>query len=694
MLKSFLKQIFLPLAIIGMCIILLYSAYNDVKNETINQLNIEQLTHAKQAANGIQLFFGKYEALLSYLVNKNSIIGLGEDGKALIDIFYNSHSPQIRAITRIDETGKIIYTVPNNSKFVGCDISEQEHIQRLLKTHQRIVSDVFETVQGYRSIAYYLPVFKEGLFKGGLAILIPFDSLAKNYLQNIKVRKSGFAWTISQKGIVIYNPIPGYNNQNAFNLFADSPALISILKKSVNGESGSGLYTSTDTETQPPSSKNICAVYYPVKIADRFWSIIVVTPEAEALSTMQVFMNKWIIIVFLLVIGSLFYLYHTIKVRSILNEQRNRKKAEEALRQSEQKFKTLFQTAGDAIFLIELNGKIIEANNYASEKFGYTRDEFLHLTILELNLPNNSDEISGRLNLLKENRELYFETTYNSKTNEHIPVGVNVRLIDYEERKVALSIVRDISLKKKEEDELIRAKEEAEKASKLKSEFLAQMSHEIRTPLNVVVGFTQILKDELNEHMTEEMLTSFKGIDTAGKRIIRTVELILNMSELQTGIYEFIPNEFDLAADVLENVFDEYELAARKKGLEFRLLKNTNNSIVSADQFSTSQIFVNLIDNAIKYTSTGGIEVTINRNSKNEVAVTVSDTGIGISKDFLPKLFDPFTQEEQGYTRKYEGIGLGMALVQKYCEINNVAIQVKTEKNKGTKFTLCFLNQL
>lgn len=674
-----------------MCIALLHSAYNDVKEETINQLNIEQLTHAKQAANGIQMFFGEYDLLLTYLVSQNSVINFDDNGKKLIDILYNSHAPEIQAITRIDEKGKIIYTIPNNSKFMGADISHQEHVQRLLKTHQRIVSDIFETVQGYRSIAYYVPVFKDGLLKGGLAILIPFESLAKNYLRNIKVRKSGFAWTISQKGIVIYSPFQEQNNQNVFSLFASSPTLISILNKAVKGESGSELYTWTNPGSPKSATRNICVVYYPVKIADRFWSIIVTTPEVEALSTMKEFITKWMIIVFLLIMGSSFYLYYIIKVRAILKEEIKRKKAEEALRQSEQKFKTLFQTAGDAIFLIELDGQILEVNNYASEKFGYTREEFLHKTMLELNLPSNSEKVLYRLNLIKEIGELSFETIYKSKTDEHIPVGVNIRLIDYEDRRVALSIVRDISLKKKEEEELIRAKDEAEKASRLKSEFLAQMSHEIRSPINVVVGFTQLLRDDLREQMTDEMLNSFKGIDTAGRRIIRTVELILNMSELQTGMYESAPKEFDLAKDVLEDIFDEYEIAARKKGLGFQLLKNTNNTIVSADLFSTSQIFVNLIDNAIKYTLEGTIEVIVSRNHKDELIVTVSDTGIGISNEFLPKLFEPFTQEQQGYSRKYEGTGLGMALVKRYCEINGVDIRVETDKTIGTKFTLCFL---
>lgn len=691
MLKSILKQIFLPLAILGVCVSLLYSAYHDVKEETINQLNVEQHTHARQAANGIQLFWGQYDILLSFLVNQRSVMDLDNTGKGLIDVFYDSHSPEIRAITRIDENGKIIYTIPNNSKFVGTDISQQEHIQRLLKTQRRVLSDIFETVQGYRSIAYYLPVFKNGVFKGGLAILIPFENLAKNYLQNIQVRKSGFAWTISQKGVVIYSPLQQHNNQNVFSLYSGSPSLISILNKAVRGENGSGYYSLSNPKSQGSEPMKYVAVYYPIKIADRFWSIIVTTPEVEALSTMKQFIAKWIIIALLLVLGSSIYLYYIVKARAVLKEETKRKKAEEALRQSEQKFRTLFHTAGDAILLVELDGKIIEVNESASEKFGYNREEFLQLNVLDLNLSGNNEEVRDKFGILKEKGDLYFETTYKTKTSEQIPVGVNIRLVDYEDRRVALSVTRDISLKKKEEAELVRAKDEAEKASRLKSEFLAQMSHEIRSPLNVVVGFTQLLKDDLKEQMTDEMLNSFRGIDTAGRRIIRTVELILNMSELQTGMYESTQNEFDLAEDVLENIYDEYDLTARKKGLEFRLLKNTADTVVSADFYSTGQIFVNLVDNAIKYTSSGKVEIIIDRNLNNDLTVIVSDSGIGISKDFLPKLFDPFTQEEQGYTRKYEGTGLGMALVKKYCEINNVDIKIETNKNTGTKFTLCFL---
>ncbi|MEW6702959.1 MAG: PAS domain S-box protein, partial [Bacteroidota bacterium] len=566
---NFLKQIFLPIAIVVLSVFLLFAAYNDVKRETINQLNVEQLTHAKQAAKGIQIFFSEYENLLNYLAAQNSVIELDENGKQIINNFFYSHAFTLKAITRIDDKGKIIYTVPNNSKFVGQNISYQEHVQRILETHKKTVSDVFETVQGYRSIAYYVPVFKNGVFKGGLAVLVPFDSLAKYYLKNIRVRKSGFAYTVSQKGIMIYTPLEKHNYKNVFNIFSNSPSAIAMLKKAIKGESGTTFY---ELSNQEGVSNKFCAVYFPVKIADRYWSIIVSTPESEILSTMKGFITKWVVIVFLLTLGTSVYLYYILKAKAIVKEELKRKKAEEALIQSEQKFKTLFQTAGDAIFLVELDGRIIEVNNSASEKFGYSREEFLQMTTMELNLPGNEDKVLERVETMKKKGELYFETVYLSKGGEQIPVEVSGKLIDYENRKITLGIVRDISLRKKQESELIKSKEEAEKANRLKSEFLAQISHEIRSPLNVILGFSELIRDELKENLTQKTTNSFKAIDTAGRRIIRTVELILNMSELHVGTYEPSPKRFDLVKDLLKNIFKEYEFSAIKKGLEFKIL--------------------------------------------------------------------------------------------------------------------------
>lgn len=241
--------------------------------------------------------------------------------------------------------------------------------------------------------------------------------------------------------------------------------------------------------------------------------------------------------------------------------------------------------------------------------------------------------------------------------------------------------------------ELSASKEKAETAVRMKTEFLAQMSHEIRTPINSILSYTQLLKEETINVVPEELRFSFDMINNGGRRLIRTVDLILNMSELQTGTYEVIIEKCNLA-EILEQLVGEFQTAASSKNLDLMLLNrlDQNESIMLSDIYTVTQIFANLIDNAIKYTTEGSIEVVAFKTKDGIIGVDVQDTGIGISEKFQKELFDPFTQEEQGYTRKFDGNGLGMALVKEYCKLNNAKISVKSEKGVGSTFMVAFNN--
>ncbi len=244
--------------------------------------------------------------------------------------------------------------------------------------------------------------------------------------------------------------------------------------------------------------------------------------------------------------------------------------------------------------------------------------------------------------------------------------------------------------REKTNNELIRAKEEAEKAERLKSEFLAQISHEIRSPLNVLLNYSQLLREMVGDKIDPEIFHGFDGMENAGNRIIRTIDLLLNISELQTGSYSFRSKSLDVYSDIIFPLFQEYKKMARGKNIIFNIIRHTDNTKITGDEYSVMQIFANLIDNAIKYTNEGKIEIFIDRNFNNKLFIKISDSGIGISEHYLPQMYSPFSQEEQGYTRSYEGNGLGLALVKKYCELNNADIFVDSVKGKGTTFTVIF----
>ena len=243
------------------------------------------------------------------------------------------------------------------------------------------------------------------------------------------------------------------------------------------------------------------------------------------------------------------------------------------------------------------------------------------------------------------------------------------------------------------EKELLKAKEKAESSEKLKSEFLAQMSHEIRSPINTIFNFTDLIKGNIDLNDKKDIKECFDSIENAGERIVRTIDLILNMSELQAGSYECIYKQIEINT-ILKRIYPEFSHKAVKKNLDLQLNTNGKELIVTADEYSLVQIFVNIIDNAIKYTNEGMVEISSFLNPAGKIVVTVTDTGIGISKDYLPNIFTPFFQEERGYSRRYEGNGLGLALVKKYTEMNDAEIYVESRKGVGSTFTVIFDNMI
>jgi len=249
-------------------------------------------------------------------------------------------------------------------------------------------------------------------------------------------------------------------------------------------------------------------------------------------------------------------------------------------------------------------------------------------------------------------------------------------------------IIRDISAEKKAKTDLIAAKERAERADRLKTEFLAQMSHEIRTPINTLLSYSSLIREETRSLVNENIDEYFNYQVNAGKRIIRTIDLVLNMSEIQTGSFQLHKRELNLVK-LFKEIYNDYKNIAAENNLGFNLISHEKELIILADEYTVHQIFSNLIYNSIKYTPEGSITLNVSKVEKY-ARIEVIDTGIGIAEEYLSKLFQPFTQEEQGYTRSFEGAGLGLSLVKKYCEYNEAEISVDSKKKVGTKFTVSF----
>lgn len=249
-------------------------------------------------------------------------------------------------------------------------------------------------------------------------------------------------------------------------------------------------------------------------------------------------------------------------------------------------------------------------------------------------------------------------------------------------------LIEEIKRREEIEKELIKSKDEAIKANNLKSEFLAQMSHEIRSPLNIIIGYLGLIESDNQGRLLTNSIRDFRKIEQAVNRIMRTIDLILNMSQIKVGTFNITKEIIDINK-VIDDTLFEYSIEAKKKKLEIIFEKNSDKAFVNADRYCVNQIFSNLIDNAIKFTKKGKVSISIYKNEKYLIS-EISDTGIGISEDFLKKIFEPFTQEKTGYSREYEGNGLGLSLVKKYCDLNDILINITSEKNKGTTVKLSF----
>lgn len=362
-----------------------------------------------------------------------------------------------------------------------------------------------------------------------------------------------------------------------------------------------------------------------------------------------------------------------------------------AFKQSEEKYKRLFDNSAFGIYQSSMDGRFIMLNPAGKEILGISTDDEIDTINFTNQFYVGSDNRDHFKKVLLQNGSIYnFESQFRKLDGEEIFIREYARLVEDENKRIIIEgAFEDVSDKKQTEKLLIDAKEKAEKSNKLKSEFLAQMSHEIRTPINNILSFTSLLKIDWEEKYFEDTDQYFSIISGASKRIIRTVDLILNMSEIQSSTYEPVFTVINIDDEILDKLFNEYKSEADNKNLEFTFIPLENKVSVLIDQYTVTQIFSNLIDNAIKYTEKGFIKVWSEDYDKT-VSVIVEDSGIGISEEYRKTIFEPFSQEQQGYTRKYEGNGLGLALVDKYCELNKASIEFESEVGVGSKFIVSF----
>lgn len=457
------KQIILLVISVLICVALFLSIYNEVKEQTIRGLNNRQMVYAELAASSIEESFNQHFNMLNYLAHEEHIIRMNGHGSMLIKSFKKMASDEILGITRLDAQGRIIYSYPDAPNMMGTDLSGQEHIREILQSKKPVVSDVFTTGQGFKAIAIHVPAYRGNTFDGTLGFLISFDTLAKKYLKNINIEKSGYAWMISAKGIEIYCPIPGHTGNSVMDNCKDFPDIIDMAREMMKGKKGFTTYTFDKPGSNNAARVHKHAVYLPVKIGNTFWSIVVATPEDTVLAPMQNFRNQLIIIILILLVVFAAIAYTIARVQSAVIEQQKRRQIEDDLIKSAQEFNDLYHNAPCGYHSLDSGGNLVRINDMELTWLGYTREELLGKSFIQVLSDTDRDQFSTAFARLKKEQGLVSNLEYDMirKDGSTFPVLVTASAIRDTQGNFVMSrsMSVDVTLHREQEKRLRESEE-------------------------------------------------------------------------------------------------------------------------------------------------------------------------------------------------------------------------------------------
>ncbi|MEG4028922.1 MULTISPECIES: response regulator [unclassified Microcoleus] len=398
-------------------------------------------------------------------------------------------------------------------------------------------------------------------------------------------------------------------------------------------------------------------------------------------------------------------------VGEMLANALERKRAEAALRQSETKYRSIFENAVEGIFQTTPTGHYLSGNSALARIYGYESCTQMLAELTDINRqfyvnPHRRAEFMAQLGARRQVSK--FESQIYRRDGSKIWISENARSICDENGSVLYyeGTVQDITDRKQAESAMQLALEAAESANRAKSTFLANMSHELRTPLNAIIGYSEMLQEEAEELGDEAFVPDLEKIRTAGKHLLSMIDDILDISKIEAGRMDLYLETFDIHT-LIESAVATASPLVEKNGNTLEVYCPDNLDTMHADMTKVRQVLLNLLSNAAKFTQNGKIAIGVerikneqlkmkNQDESSEILISnseflsfrVADTGIGMTQEQLERVFQPFTQADASTTREYGGTGLGLAISQRFCQMMGGSIEVSSTLGAGTTFTV------
>ncbi|WP_411844706.1 PAS domain S-box protein [Roseibacillus persicicus] len=383
------------------------------------------------------------------------------------------------------------------------------------------------------------------------------------------------------------------------------------------------------------------------------------------------------------IVGSLFHINGKPHVHGIIRDISSRREAQVAAIERERKFRAVFESSLDGIILHDMSGQILDVNSTLARLVDREREEFLKMELCQLYPPDALPVFRTAIKTVRNQGKHRFEIPFLRANGSKFLAEVSCSSFELGNQTLVQGIVRDITEKRRKEEEIRMAKEEAERANKSKSLFLATMSHEIRTPLNGIIGFAELLAAE---DLPPNASDSVAMIQRSGDLLLGLITDLLDLSKIESDGLVLSDSDYNLR-QTINDILSAQGKVAKEKGIELKAnLPNNLPDLVTGDPLRVRQVISNLVGNAVKFTEVGSVELILTiRHTK--IHFEIVDTGPGFPNEVAELLFENFFQVDQATTKNHGGAGLGLAICRKLVNQMGGSIKASSTPGVGSRFS-------